>query len=580
MRITDDARFEPEHVVVPRGTVVCWEVDHDAMRCMEHCVTVKRLELLGRPSKWDTSPVRTGPSSSVSPNGSRFDFFPAPRESDAIAAASLWQEGTVMESPPLYAGDRWECLFDRCGVFTFESATYDLTGRITVDPSLPEVVRDDAPALPFAIDDSSQCNVASSASSVCSTDSGATSATAMSDDGVVVVGDGMITAAAAAEDDDVAVTAPRACSPVPVSVIDTGVNDGDVAARSASRSPVAARGRKSGRRGSGTGRPPVPLPGTTTTPSTITIATTIPTTAAPATSLCLPPAIGGDTAVGEAPLSPARSATALLPPKVPRTPVPAPAAAHSPLPSPVSSSTSASLVSAPPSLPPTLTAPPSAPPSAVGSARRGSVSTPAVKPTVLIRGFQFVPTTVRVPLGGSVVWMNSLDSESAHGVEAVNGEFFTPVIRPGASHEVRCDSPIGRSHHEGTTSRLAVCLGGAVCVGVVWACVWVECVFVCLCGCACLCEYLLPGISFLCARFLRLHAFAGRVSLSMGMCCCTAYRRTVHACRALPHPTFTAAVCVPCVPPCSFGHVHRWCSTPARASCQACCATATPCSPS
>jgi hypothetical protein len=32
-----------------------------------------------------------------------------------------------------YAGDRWDCLFAVPGVFAFESATYDMTGRVCVE---------------------------------------------------------------------------------------------------------------------------------------------------------------------------------------------------------------------------------------------------------------------------------------------------------------------------------------------------------------------------------------------------------------------------------------------------------------
>jgi hypothetical protein len=70
VRITEDAQFEPETVVVPRGTVVRWQVDDDAMRCMEHCVTVKKLEFLGRPARWDGARSVGVPSSPLVPRHS------------------------------------------------------------------------------------------------------------------------------------------------------------------------------------------------------------------------------------------------------------------------------------------------------------------------------------------------------------------------------------------------------------------------------------------------------------------------------------------------------------------------------
>jgi plastocyanin len=64
---------------------------------------------------------------------------------------------------------------------------------------------------------------------------------------------------------------------------------------------------------------------------------------------------------------------------------------------------------------------------------RVAVSTLASAVHVTIRGFQFVPTHVRVTVGQSIVWTNSADSEYSHAVESACGRVCSPVLPPGKS---------------------------------------------------------------------------------------------------------------------------------------------------
>jgi hypothetical protein len=110
------------------------------MRCMEHCVTVGRLQLLGAgsargcvgtgfsllPAPQPTSPPRRPPAAAAF-------MDTVPGAGDRFPAPATWPEGLVVESPPLYAGDHWECTFRQAGVYAFESATYDIAGRVYVE---------------------------------------------------------------------------------------------------------------------------------------------------------------------------------------------------------------------------------------------------------------------------------------------------------------------------------------------------------------------------------------------------------------------------------------------------------------
>ena len=72
VRITDDALFQPEIIVVACGTVVLWRVDDDAMRCMEHCVVVRRLQMLGCSSRSSSPRPPASLGEPIGPYGWRY----------------------------------------------------------------------------------------------------------------------------------------------------------------------------------------------------------------------------------------------------------------------------------------------------------------------------------------------------------------------------------------------------------------------------------------------------------------------------------------------------------------------------
>jgi plastocyanin len=69
----------------------------------------------------------------------------------------------------------------------------------------------------------------------------------------------------------------------------------------------------------------------------------------------------------------------------------------------------------------------------------------AVDATVMIRDFEFDPTSITVAVGSTVSWTN--DGLSVHTVTADDGSFDSKAIAPGTTFEMTFDTPGTYAYH-------------------------------------------------------------------------------------------------------------------------------------
>jgi plastocyanin len=102
-----------------------------------------------------------------------------------------------------------------------------------------------------------------------------------------------------------------------------------------------------------------------------------------------------------------------------------------------SSSDSTTTSSSPP---PAATTPPSTTPPGPGSGGGSSASAGAEsKASVPIRGFKFVPATIKLKAGGTITWTNH--DSTAHTATAKDGSFNTGTLNEGQSKTITFRKP-------------------------------------------------------------------------------------------------------------------------------------------